>query len=386
SQSVQAVADASNAMRWPTLGVNGAYQYTSETQQLKIALPIPGVTMPSVKFGDGNVYDFALTARAPLFAGGTVLQKSKADASAFRAAQQDVIADSLKLLYDVRRAYFNALAAEAREQAAENANDRLTRHVKEIEKIKAAGMQTEENLIAAQASLRQTEVVALNARVAVKTARIALGNLVDVQCRPVPPAGSLDSSLVPNYDIGYQHPFESRAEIVALDARIEQTDHLAKSTGGSLLPSLSAMAAYHYAKPGVDVVSNDWMDYYVLGVNASWTLWDWNARRYNVQQVKAMSRSLQARKSNALNGLRTRFHMAWETVFAAQATQRMTAERTELQQQRLTMVENRWRGGLATESEYLDAQDDLTSAEADLAAATAALRLAETDALYASGF
>jgi hypothetical protein len=40
---------------------------------------------------------------------------------------------------------------------------------------------------------------------------------------------------------------------------------------------------------------------------------------------------------------------------------------------------------MASESEYLDAQDDLSTAALDLAAATVRLRLAEADVLTASG-
>ena len=85
-------------------------------------------------------------------------------------------------------------------------------------------------------------------------------------------------------------------EVAAVDARIEQSGHLARASRGTLLPSLSGNAAWHYAKPGVDVIANDWMDYYTLGLTASWTLWDWQSRAQRVASLRATTRALESRR------------------------------------------------------------------------------------------
>lgn len=381
----EAAMRASDASRWPTLGLSGAYSYTSETQKLEFASPIPGFVMPSVEFGDGNVYDAAIIARAPLFAGGALGQRARADAAAYRSTQQDFFADSLRLLWNVRRAYFQALGAEARAQTARQALARMERHVREISAAISAGWQSEEARIAAAAALRQIESARIAAEAQASVERLKLGSLVGAPEREIFPDGDLDARAT-EIPLTTESPIEARAEMLALQSRIEQSGHLTHAARGSLLPSLSAMAAYHYGKPGVNVVENEWMDYYVVGLNASWTLWDWNARKYQVKQTRAQMNILDAQKSELERSLSNREKIARLTWTSARAAREKSAERVTLERERFALVEGRWREGMASESELLDAQDDLTQAETDLAAARANERIAEVDWRYAAGY
>ncbi|MBU1983725.1 TolC family protein, partial [bacterium] len=301
-------ARASQAVRWPMLGVSGAYSYTSETQQLNIALPIPGLQMPSVKFGDGNIYDLAVTARAPLFAGGTVLERGRADAAARRSTEHGYAFDSLTALHEIRRAYFETLGAEACAAAARQAVTRINRHVEEIAQAITVGWQSEENRLAATAALRQMESAMIQADLAAQTARLQMGVRVGRPGDEIAPHGDLEFDLMDEKTLEQQE-IETRAEMMSLFERIEQSRHLMRATRGSFLPSLAASASYHYGKPGVDIVQNEWMDYYVIGVSASWTLWDWNARRYQVQQTRASVHALEARQDDLKSIIITRRQM-----------------------------------------------------------------------------
>jgi outer membrane protein len=384
-RGAEAGSKASFANRLPTFGVGGAYSYTSQVQQIQVPITIPGVHISPIQFGDGNVYDFTATARLPLYTGGTLSERSKADASAFAAARQDFSSDSLKLVYDVRRAYFNALGTAARADAARASQDRLARHVKEITNAKAVGTMSDESRITALASLRQAEGSVITADAALKAANLALGNLIGQAGEEITPVGELDHALVDSTG-PIDMPLDSRVEIRSMNSRIEQTRHLVGAQRGSLLPALSGNATYHYGKPGVNFEQNQWMDYYVLGLNATWTLWDFKARSYQVAQVKASQRALEARKQDLINALRTAQQTTRETYLAARSARDRVAERADLQRLRLTLVEGRLKNGMASESEYLDAQTDLTTAETDLASANAQLRLSEADLLYASGY
>ena len=270
-RGAEAAARASDAARFPNVGVGGAYSYASKVQEIQVPLTIPGVHIPQIQFGDGNVYDFTASARIPLYAGGALRERSRADVSAATAANDDYLSDSLKLVYDVRRAYFNALGATARDDAASASAERLARHLKDITNAKAVGTMSEENRLAALASLRQAESAVVAADAAVSAARLQLGNLVGEPGTEIVPESDLDRALLDT--AGFRAvPAESRVEVAALNARIGQSRHLLTAQQGSLLPSLSGNAAYHYGKPGVNFEQNKWMDYYVLGVTASWTL------------------------------------------------------------------------------------------------------------------
>jgi outer membrane protein len=382
--AAEAAWKESAATRWPSVGLNSSYSYTSRTQKVDFPTFAPGLPAMKLDFGDGNVYEMAAVAKVPLYAGGGLVEKARADASGFRAAWFDVAADSLKLLYDVRRAYFNALGAAARADAAHKSVKRLQRHLDDVAGQKKIGTASDEQRVAAESRLRQAEGQALLADAEAQAARLALGNLVSQPGFEIHPEGDLENSIdVPD---STALTYGARVEVQSASARIEQGYHLTKAARGAWLPSLSGTAAYHYAKPGVDMVKNKWMDYYTAGLSASWTLWDFQARSARVQQTTSSVRAAEARKTDLQNALQTREQTARDAREAARLADDKTAQRAALERQRSTMVEARYHNGLATESEYLDAQDDLTTAELDRVGAVVRLRLAEADLIYAAGY
>ncbi len=380
----RAAVRETTASRWPTLSASGSYAYTSEVPELELALPIPIPGFPPIRkeLGDGNVYDFALTARAPLFAGGSLRERSRAEQSALLATEHDLAADSLRLAYDVRRAYFSALSAAKRQATAQQALHRLERHLDELRKAKTVGMASDEMIIQTESRLKQTESALIAAEAEARATRLLLGSFVGKAGEEMFPADELELSLITSeFDLA----LETRNEIRALNSRISQTQHLTRAAQGSFLPTLAAQAAYHYAKPGVNQFENEWMDYATVGVNLTWTLWDWNSRSSQVAKARAGVRTLEARKQELTDALATRLATAQQNVDAAQAALAKATERLELEQRRFRMIEGRYRVGAGSESEFLDAQDDLTNAQLDRDGAAARLRLAEAEWLNAAG-
>lgn len=380
-QSARREFDESKSLLLPSVAAGASYSYTSETMHLDIETPpIPGYTAPHIDFGDGNVYDFNLNARIPIYAGGSQQKRAKAFESAALAAVFDFQSDSLRLLRDVRRAYFEVVTAQANLDAAKNKAARLRRHVEEIEGARKIGTVTEETRLFALANLRAAEGEELRQAALATAARLRLGNLIGIPETEIRTYGDLDASLITEHPSGMTRP-----ELSALDYRIAQNKHAAKAAKGSYLPSLSGIAAYHYARPGINQVQNDWMDYYTIGLTASWTLWDFGARSYRVQALRMTGNAITSTREDIDRSFRTMLAAASSACESARPAADKMQERLSLQRERIKLVEERLKTGLATESEYLDAQDDLTEAEFQWIASVAALRMAEVDLLYALG-
>ena len=141
----------------------------------------------------------------------------------------------------------------------------------------------------------------------------------------------------------------------------------------------------HYGKPGIEQVTNEWMDYATVGVRLSWTLFDWGARDSRTQQARAMQAAIGFGHSEAEQAWQTRFEAARIQLEAAKQDHRLASERVDLYLERLTLLTQRYQQGLATESERLDAEDELTMAKRNRLTAEAKIRLAETDLLFILG-
>ena len=375
--------DAAGARLFPVLGLNGRAGYITETMSLEVP-SLPGQPAHRITFGDGYDLDLMLGVRAPLYQGGALRAEREAQRANWLASVAEVAADSLDLRLQVRRAFYGALGAETAAGAARRGEERLQRHLNEIESNIAAGAATEEARVQVLARLRRTQQTTLQAEAAAAAQRLGLGRLVGRPGAEVSPTADLTATLLADQESG--RPWDERPELRALDARIAAAGHAARAAGSSLRPAIDLEGGWHYGRPGIDQVTDEWMDYGKVALSLRWPLFDFGATQNRVKSQRAESRALAAVRSDTDWALRTRLATTRTQRRSAVQEQERAEERVALERKRLQLVEGRWQAGHATESELLDTQDDVTLAEMDLAITRARLRLAEAELMAALGW
>ena len=379
--AARARANSAQANRWPTLGAAAAYDYASEVTSIDIPL---GPTPRTIEFGDGNTYRFSLGVDVPLYTGGALGATARAERAEAGAAAHDVAADSLGVVRDVRAAFFRALGSRSQLDAARVAVRRLERHLEQIRGRIDIGTASEEERVQATARLYGAEQRMLRAELESVTDELALGTAIGRPGDRVAPGGALDASLLSGATPG-DGTFESRPELAALGARRDESDLRARAALGALLPSVVASAHMSYGRPGVDPVENEWMSWASARVSLAWTLFDRGARHQRVEAARATARAIDATRSDLHRRLQGAFETARVRLDFAMRQSAKASQRVEAERRRLELVGGRREQGMATETELLDAHDDLADAEASEVAARAAVRLAESDLLYAAG-
>lgn len=373
----------SHAGRLPSLGINGKADWISETMSLTLPLPAP-LPSKSIEFGDGRNYDIALALNAPLFTGGSLKSSENAARAEAEASLHDVVSDSLRLVYEVRTAYYRALAAYEAVDVVQQGVDALNRHLVEVEGMIAQGMAGREARILTQARLSDAKRGLVNAQARLRASRYALGQLVGHPGEEVIPEGNLEASLLPDQN-RIESPLGSRPDLLALDARSTSSEYRIDAARGSKWPTVSAQAAMHYGKPGIDQVTNEWMDYATVGVRLSWTLYDWGERNLRVQQARSMKSALEQTRLQVEQTWQTRLASARVQLTSTVQERDLAAERLKLNEERLALLVQRYAQGFASESERLDAEDDVVIARRNRVAADANIRLAESDILFILG-
>lgn len=375
----------SGASRLPTLGLNGKADWVSETMKLDLNIPPnPIFTPPSIEFGDGTTFDMALAVSAPLYTGGILTNIERSAVEETRASRYDLASDSLTLIYQVRAAFFQALAADEALELATQAVESLQRHLDEVDGLIAQGMANREARLLTEARLKDAERSLVHARAGVRSSRLMLGRLTGHPGEEITPSGELDDSLLDGSQAASQG-ISQRPDLLALEARSNSGGYRADATRGSLFPTVSAQAAMHYGKPGIDMVSNEWMDYATVGVRLSWTLFDWGARSSQTQQAHAVQDAIQQGLSEREQFWQTRAQTAQVQLDAAKEDYSLASQRVDLYRERFDLLTTRYEQGMATESERLDAEDELTLAQRNRVTAQAKIRLAENELLYTLG-
>lgn len=379
--AAQARASSAQAGRWPTFSGIASYDYASEVTTIDIPF---GQSWRSIEFGDGNTYRFAVGVDVPLYTGGALGAAAHAERAEAKATTFDVAADSLGIVHDVRTTFYRALSSRSQLDAARIAVRRLERRLEQVNGRIDIGTGSEEERVQATARLRESEQRMLAAELQSVTDELALGTAIGRPGERIAPHGDLDASPLTGA-VPTDAAFESRPELAALEARRNESALRARVALGALLPSVVANAQMNYGRPGVDPVRNDWMSWASARVSLAWTLFDRGARHQKLEAARATARAVEAARTDVYRLLEGAFEAAQVRLDYAKRQSEKAAERLEAERRRLELVTGRRNQGMATESELLDAHDDLADAEAAEVAARAAVRLAESDLLYAAG-
>ncbi len=379
-RAATAGVDEARAQRWPTLSVGADFNYQSEVNEFDLPAPISR----TIRFGDNESYGLLADLELPLYTGGRLAAQEHAQRDAANATGFDLAADSLRVIQQVRASFYQALGAQAEVDAASLAVQRLRRHLEELEQQVRAGAASTEARLQVEARLRAAEQRLLNAEEQRSVRRLQLGRALGFPAREVVPAGQLDRTLLSSNEIpSGASSVDLRPELHALSSRQSANQEASRAAKGSLLPSLNATAQLHYARPGVRVIDNKWMDWATVGLRLQWTLFDKGGRSARAEQYAATARALSHRHEELQRELTSALEISRAQVRAQYQQVDKARQRATLESQRLELVRGRYQQGLGTETEFLDAQDDLSDAEIAVAAQRSRLRLAEVNLLYA---
>ena len=372
--------------RLPQLDFSGQYLYTSEV--MKMIQPPMDITIPSVgsytipgretTFGDNHSVDFKLQVTQPVFTG---FRLSKAYQAARRGVDQKQ-AEADRVRWQVRckaeETYISAQKGVALRAEANLRVERMQRHLDEAQNRLKQGVAPQEVVARAQYALSQARLKQQEADHAYRLAEIALRELVDM-----PQSGeelgldSLELAMFPTESPGLDFARAHRAEFKSLEAQNLVASQRVGAEKSAYYPTLSVFGALDYGRPGVDKFANEWMLYQVAGVNLSWMLWDWKIRRGKVEQIRAAQRQLEQSRSALESRVRLDLSNAQLSLDNARKRLSVAQEGLQLSEDVLKWVQDRYARGVATEKEYLDAQNDYSTSQGDCIIALADYRLAQ---------
>ncbi len=377
----KAALDVANAkaVQLPTVGIGGNYSYVSETMELQL----PAIPPRSISFGDGQNTDLNLHVDALLYAGGSLKSSARASKHLSNETEARLQSDSLSLLRDVRNAWLNALAQQENLNAV-NANvKRLERHLGQVDKAIANGMASRDDRLKVEISLNRFYQKRAEAENMLNKAGLGLGVVVGKSGEIVFPDGDL-AEPINGFDAG-EFQLEQQPAMAQLNNKSAAMAEMKNAAEGRLRPTVSAQAAYHYGKPGVNQVQDEWMDYFTVGVGLNWTIWDWNSRKNSIQKATLDQRII-AHQTKATADFLTYQHSQAENEFLnAQAVEAITQKRLELEQEQLRIMQLKFSENQITESTILDVYDDLALVEIEHTMAQFKIRLAEAALLYSIG-
>jgi outer membrane protein len=389
-QAAEAGVDEARAARLPTLELSESAHRT---------------TNPVLVFGDllgqeaFGADDFAvdrlnrpdahddfttrLALSLPLWSGGRIAGAVAAARLGRDAAAAQGERTRQEVIHQVIDAYTGAVAARRRLTVARQALATARAHAELVRSLREGGLVVESDLLSARVRVSELEAAAVRAEsaVAVSAAALDLAMGLDLDAPQALPE-ELAAAERPGEDLAelVSRALAGRPDLAAARSRAQAAASLTQVARAGAFPQIGLSGGYEaHADSFVGADGSNW----TVGVGVRFTAFDGFATRARVRQAEAAAE--QARRAAALAEqqasleVRTAFH----EVEAARRGLELAGQARLLAERSLTIVEDRYREGLTTLVELLDAETALTAARSrevegqqDLLRAQATLDLA----------
>ncbi|MDZ7360111.1 MAG: TolC family protein [candidate division KSB1 bacterium] len=396
-QQKQKIAELEAAIkrsqRLPSLDFSAMASYTDEIAKLdipidKFGLPLPpNFVQPRVELGGHDRTDIALGVRQPIFTGAKLRTQVELAQNALEAEQTRLALLQQQTAYQVHLLFYQAQSLKKERRIQEASLTRLEAQLRQARSLFGAAQVMAHDTLQVYNQTLQLKIQMDQNQRDQRLVDLQMYRLLDLpEARPI---AETELSKPPVFraplDSLKRKAMQLRPELngVRLGQRRAQLNR--KLAKAAYFPDVGAEVKYHYGKPGLNQVTNEWMDYATVGVSLQWNLWRWQQDRRRVEAAEVERNRLTLEEREWLRAIDFEVERSWEEAGFAVKQIELAERLLAQQQERYRIVSTQQREGVATTNDVIVAEADLTQAELQLQRAVIQYYLAQSGILLATG-
>jgi outer membrane protein len=358
------------AGRLPSFRLGTGYTRLSEVPPFQVTLPVsPNPIVVSQSYF--NNWNLRLAVQQPLFTGFRLEAGTASARLLEQSAGQDLAKDRSEFVFAVKSAYWGLARAREVEAVVAETIGQVREHLKDVRAFFDQGLVTKNEVLRTELQLSNAEIMAIDARHGAEIAGTSLATLigwpVDAEIELVTTAESL-ASRAPDAGPAGNEPaaartlvdtaLAARPELKAADLRIKASEAGVKAARAGWYPQVSLAGNYYYLRPNArympaqDVFHGTWD----VGLSVSFDLWDWGQTKNQTEQAK--SQLAQARDARKLLEDMAVLEVTQSRLALTQAREKLRVAGQAVGQadENLRTIRERFRQGVALNSEVIDAE------------------------------
>ncbi len=349
----------------PTLATTASYNHVSELSELVIPFQFPGLSLPAIEAGVKNQYDFAVIAKQPLFTGFRTQNLIQAAGEQHRAnkIQKDILRNRLYL--QVAQLYFGVQLNLLQQKVLEQSVNRTDLQLQKVKQF----------LHAQQATFFDTLEVS-NRKLQISNQLQKLKKIKDIivskllfllNIKKIPQLQITDfdeqNLYLKELEFYQNKALSKRPELNQATALTDAQNYRVKVVRSAYFPQVYASVSYHYSRPGVNFFKDEWMDYYTVGLNLQWEMWNWHKTKQKTEQARYMVRQLDLKTREIMESIGQEIREAYINLLTTKEQIFLQQKLVNMEKERYRITEKRYDQGLATSFDLRDAEKKLTEAE-----------------------
>lgn len=344
------------ADRKPSFSVDAMAQYQSDVVQFPLTLP-GGPVIPRPPH---DTYDAKLGAQYKLY-DATTTPRRAVERAQLAESQARVNTSLYSLRQNVNDAFFAVLRSDAQRSELETTlTDLEAQIVVAAARVReGSALPSEENALRAELLRRRQSIGELDA---VRASAIDI--LADLTGQPV----TTTEFVLPEIDLDYTRASamvgnaRGRPEIEQFARARELLDRQRDARAAQDKPRISAFGRAGYGRPGLNPLNNQFDAYWLAGVQAQWTPFNWGTTDREREVLALQQQIVSADEQAFLESLRRATRQDLETMRRLERELANDDEIIALRENVLAEARVRFNEAVITSAEFIDRQTDVLSA------------------------
>jgi len=393
AEGAQARAEEANASLLPSFRADGSYRRLSDVPPFAVRVPgspVPFVISPIVL----NNYALHAGVQQPIFTGFKLGSNVRAAELLAKAASLDRINDESDLVLAITVAYWTLHQTRETRRFVDENVARLETYAQDTENLLKAGMATRNDLLKIQVQLSNAKLTQIDAVNDLQVAMMNLNNLIgqelqtEIEPTSRPRVDSVEAIEIVSSPVSRETmAWHLRPDLQAMQARVDASEAGVRAAKGNWWPQIFFTGNYYYSRPNPRYMPtlDRWRDTWDIGVSVQMDIWNWGLTSAQIQQANASLLAnrfmYEQMKENASLEV-TRYDLAKRRARDKVAVSALAISQAE---ENVRTIQDKYRAGLATSTEVLDASVALLQSRTNYSGALVEFEVARARLTRASG-
>lgn len=378
-KSAEAKVKEANALRLPSLKMNARYTRLSEVDPFIISTPFGSFPIAPGIF---DSWGAQVSLLQPLFTGFRLAGNIEVNEKLSDATNEEYNKDKIELKFNIKNAYWSLFKATQFKKVLDETVDQVKAHLDDAKNLEKAGMMTKNDILKLEVQLSNVMYQQIEAENSVKLAMVALNSTIGISLNTniiISSNARLTEVNLDDIEKLVADASQNRAEVKAANARVKASEAGITLAKSSWYPQISLYGNYYYSKPNQRIMPtrNQFDATWDAGVNLSMNVWDWMTTAYQTDQAEANAAQAKDGLGMIKDGITlevTQNYLSMKQSYKKIKIAELTVQQAE---ENMRVTSGKFKNGLATSSDVIDAETALITAKTNLTTATVDCELAK---------
>jgi outer membrane protein TolC len=327
-------------------------------------------------------YNLRLSLQQPLFTGWRLHSSAQIAEYSAQATEQDYNKDKAELVYNIKSAYWNLYKANEFKKVIDENVEQTSAHLKDVENFYAQGLVTENEVLRVQVQLSNAEVLQLDAQNNAQLSMLALNNTIGISLGTTIELASqiqLQEKTYGDQNALVETALENRPEVRGMDLRVKASESSVSLARSGWLPQIYLAGNYYYARPNSRIFPtvDQFRDTWDMGISVSMDVWNWGTTVYQTNQAQAQLAQAQDALGQLRDAINLEVTQGCFNLSQSKAKLAVAEKGVRQAEENHRVTYEKFKSGLALNSDLLDAEAALLQAKWNRIQATVDRELAD---------